>query len=80
MQRTIRTTPSRSRQISICATALGMDGEQFIQLAISTAIITLGQEDPLVRLMLLRAAGVDWSELEAIVKQARESADALFAG
>jgi hypothetical protein len=72
MHRTIQTTPARSRQVAICATALGVNGETFIQSAISAAIITLGQNDPLVQLMLARAAGADWTEVEKLVRESIE--------
>jgi len=67
--RTIGQTPARARQCSLAAAHLGLpSSEVFIQSAISAALLTLGQQDPVFALMLARSAGVDWSELQRIAK------------
>ena len=61
MHRTIGTTPVRSRQISLAAAYLGIDGERFIQSAITASLLSLSDHDPTFALMLARSAGMDWS-------------------
>jgi hypothetical protein len=74
--RTIGQTPERARMCSLAAAHLGLpSSEIFIQSAITAALMTLGQEDPVFALMLARSAGIDWNELQKIAKQGLPSAD-----
>ena len=70
MKRTIQTTPSRSRQLALAAVFLDLpDGESVIQYFITAGILSLASHDETYKLALLRAAGVDWSDLEKVSRE-----------
>jgi hypothetical protein len=49
-----------------------MDGEQFIQSAITAALLSLSHQSPLFALMLAREAGMTWFELERLAESSIE--------
>jgi hypothetical protein len=62
-QRTIGMPESRSRQIANAAAYLNVTGEEFIQSAITAALLSLAGADKVFAHILARSAGVDWAEL-----------------
>jgi hypothetical protein len=72
MHRTICTTPSRSRQIALAASLLEIDGEQFIQGAITAALVSLSHQSPLFALCLAREAGLSWAAISQLAETSIE--------
>jgi len=62
--RTIGNPPARQRQITMASAYLDISGEQFIQSAITAALLSLARADPTFALMLARAAGASFDILE----------------
>ena len=62
--RTIAMPAVRANQIAMAGAYLGVTGHEFIQSAITAALVTLAQNDPTFALMLSRAAGTKWETLE----------------
>jgi hypothetical protein len=60
---------SRARQIAAASAYLDMTGEEFIQSAITAALLSLAEHDRTFGHMLTRAAGVEWSTLEFAARQ-----------
>ena len=56
-RRTIGMTECRSQQIALAATALEINSEDFIQSAITAALITAAEHDDALAFALARAAG-----------------------
>ena len=60
----------RSKQIAMAAAYLGISGHEFIQSAITAALLSLcDQGDKTFAYMLSRAAGVEFETLEFAVRQ-----------
>jgi hypothetical protein len=62
-QRTIGMPESRSRQIANAAAYLNITGEEFIQSAITAALLSLAEADKVFAHVLARSAGIDWQDL-----------------
>ena len=73
-KRTILMPESRSRQIALAAAATGVSSEQFIQGAITAALLTLAEQDKTFALALMRGV-LPWDAIERIVTQTFENAE-----
>ena len=63
--RTIGMSEPRSRMLACLAAYMNTDAESLIQASISMLLIAAAQNDKILSLVLARAGGVDWLELEA---------------
>lgn len=70
-KRTIQMPECRSRQVAAAAAHLDITGEEFIQSAITAALLSLAEHDPTrtVAYAFARAAGVSWETLEYAARQ-----------
>jgi hypothetical protein len=59
----VNLTAARQRMIRLVAAKYGLSSAEYVQAVISAALITEAQNDETLRLMLLKAAGMSWSEL-----------------
>jgi hypothetical protein len=58
---------ARSRMIANAGAYLNITGEQFIQSAISAALLSLCQRDAVFSYILSRSGGTDFDELEKAI-------------
>ena len=68
-RRTINCPEARSRQIATCAAYLNISGDEFIQSAITAAILSLCENDRNFSYLIARATGVEWNTLEFAARQ-----------
>jgi len=68
-RRTINCPEARSRQIAAASAHLQISGEDFIQAAISAALLQLCEADRSFAYALCRVSGVEWSTLEFAARQ-----------
>jgi hypothetical protein len=68
-RRTIAMPEARSRQIAAASAHLDITGEEFIQSAITAALVSLAQADRSFAYSLARATGVEWETLEFVARQ-----------
>ncbi len=59
----------RSRQVAAASAYLDITGEEFIQSAITAALISLAEHDRTFAYSLARAAGVEWETIEFAARQ-----------
>jgi hypothetical protein len=59
----------RSRQLAAASAHLDVTGEEFIQSAITAALISLAQADRTFAYVLARVSGVEYDTLEFAVRQ-----------
>ncbi len=64
--RTIEVSRARSEQIAMAAAELDCSGEQFIQCAITAALLSLASRDKTLAMCFARAAGLSWEQLKLI--------------
>lgn len=62
-RRSIGMTEARSRMVANASAYLNLSGEQFIQLAISAALMSLADNDAVFSCIIARSGGVDWKDL-----------------
>jgi hypothetical protein len=60
---------ARSRQIACASAFLDVTGEEFIQSAITAALLSLAESNSTFCLMLARSTGVEWNTLELAARQ-----------
>ena len=68
-RRTIAMPEARSRQIAAAAAHLDITGEDFIQSAITAALLSLCEADRSVAYLIARVSGVEWDTLEFAARQ-----------
>jgi hypothetical protein len=68
-RRTISMPLARSRQIAAAAAHLQITGEDFIQSAVTAALLSLCEGDRSFCYALARVSGVEWSTLEFAARQ-----------
>jgi hypothetical protein len=73
MKRTINTTPEKSHQIAVAAAALGCSGDAFINACIDAGLMTLMEHNKPLALMMCRAGGATWMEVEHVAEKLRET-------
>ena len=69
-KRTIRMPKPRARQLALAAAFLGFpDSESVIQSFITAGLLSLADHDETFKVAMLRAAGVDWDEIDRITRE-----------
>jgi endonuclease/exonuclease/phosphatase family metal-dependent hydrolase len=68
-KRTIAMPETRSRQVAVASAHLDVTGEEFIQSAITAALLSLCEADRSFCYALARAAGVEFETLEFTARQ-----------
>jgi len=69
-KRTIAMPQCRSDQIAIAAAFADITSEEFIQTAVTNALLDAAGRDLSLALALARAGGASWEDLEALAKNA----------
>ena len=68
-RRTIAMPECRSRQVAAASAHLDVTGEEFIQSAITAALVSLAQADRTFAYALARVSGVEYDTLEFAARQ-----------
>ena len=73
-KRTIHMPQTRAAQIALAAAELGISSEQFIQSAITAALLTCADHDDKLAFALARAAGATWGISPSLPASGSQSA------
>jgi hypothetical protein len=65
-RRSIQMSEARSRMVANASAYLNISGEQFIQAAISSALMSLCEHDKVLSFILLRSGGVEFDDLSKV--------------
>ncbi len=65
-RRSIGMSEARSRMVANASAYLNISGEQFIQLAISAALMSLADNDKVFSYIIARSGGVDFDDLAKV--------------
>jgi len=57
---------ARQDMIRLIAAKYGLSSAEYVQAAISAALLSEARADETVRLMLLKATGISWEQLEKL--------------